>query len=77
MRDISHCWRIGDFYFVDAAEPEEGVRKLLAIVRERIPKRFGLIAGGSQTHFRQSPRRLRLWWMAIINSWSFCRGAAR
>jgi exodeoxyribonuclease V alpha subunit len=34
----------GDFYFVDAADPEEGVRKLLAIVRERIPKRFGLDA---------------------------------
>jgi exodeoxyribonuclease V alpha subunit len=31
----------GDFYFVDAADPEEGVRKLLAIVRERIPQRFG------------------------------------
>jgi exodeoxyribonuclease V alpha subunit len=31
----------GDFYFVDAADPEEGVRKLVAIVRERIPKRFG------------------------------------
>src|SRR6202011_4598571 len=33
---------IGDFYFADAAEAEEGVRKLLAIVRERIPSRFGL-----------------------------------
>jgi exodeoxyribonuclease V alpha subunit len=32
----------GDFYFVDAVGPEEGVRKLLAIVQERIPKRFGL-----------------------------------
>jgi len=32
----------GDFYFVDAADPEDGVRKLLAIVQERIPKRFGL-----------------------------------
>jgi exodeoxyribonuclease V alpha subunit len=32
----------GDFYFVDAGDPEEGVRKLLAIVRERIPKRWGL-----------------------------------
>jgi ATP-dependent RecD-like DNA helicase SH3 domain/UvrD-like helicase C-terminal domain len=32
----------GDFYFVDAADPDEGVRKLLAIVQERIPKRFGL-----------------------------------
>ena len=31
----------GDFYFVDAADPEEGVRKLLTIVRERIPQRFG------------------------------------
>ena len=32
----------GDFHFVDAAEPEDGVRKLLAIVRDRIPKRFRL-----------------------------------
>jgi exodeoxyribonuclease V alpha subunit len=32
----------GDFYFVDSADPEEGVRKLVAIVQERIPKRFGL-----------------------------------
>src|ERR1700757_1949497 len=32
----------GDFYFVDAVDAEEGVRKLLAIVQERIPKRFGL-----------------------------------
>jgi len=31
----------GDFYFVDAADPEEAVRKVLTIVRERIPKRFG------------------------------------
>jgi exodeoxyribonuclease V alpha subunit len=31
-----------DFYFVDAADPDEGVRKVLAIVSERIPKRFGL-----------------------------------
>jgi exodeoxyribonuclease V alpha subunit len=34
--------KAGDFYFTDAADAEEGVRKLLAIVRERIPKRFGL-----------------------------------
>src|SRR5271169_5490417 len=32
----------GDFYFVDMADPEEGARKVLAVVRERIPKRFGL-----------------------------------
>ena len=31
----------GDFYFVDAEDAEEGVRKVLAIVQERIPKRFG------------------------------------
>jgi exodeoxyribonuclease V alpha subunit len=32
----------GDFFFVDAEDADEAVRKLLAIVRERIPKRFGL-----------------------------------
>jgi exodeoxyribonuclease V alpha subunit len=31
----------GDFFFVDAADANESVRKLLAIVQERIPKRFG------------------------------------
>lgn len=31
-----------DFYYVDAADAEEAVRKLLAIVQDRIPKRFGL-----------------------------------
>jgi exodeoxyribonuclease V alpha subunit len=31
-----------DFYFVEAAEPEDGVRKLIEVVRNRIPKRFGL-----------------------------------
>ncbi|MGI4944709.1 MAG: SF1B family DNA helicase RecD2 [Janthinobacterium lividum] len=31
-----------DFFFVDAAEPEDAVRRLLAVVRERIPARFGL-----------------------------------
>ena len=30
-----------DFYFVDAAGPEEGVEKLLTVVRERIPRRLG------------------------------------
>ncbi len=32
----------GDFYFVEAADAEDGVRKILALVRDRIPKRFGL-----------------------------------
>jgi len=31
-----------DFFFVDAADAEEGVQKLLALVQERIPKRFRL-----------------------------------
>jgi exodeoxyribonuclease V alpha subunit len=31
-----------DFFFIDAADPEEGVRKLLAVVGDRIPSRFGL-----------------------------------
>ncbi|MFT9324882.1 MAG: ATP-dependent RecD-like DNA helicase, partial [Acetobacter sp.] len=31
-----------DFYFVEAAEPEVGLRKLLAVVKDRIPARFGL-----------------------------------
>jgi exodeoxyribonuclease V alpha subunit len=31
-----------DFYFVDAAEPEEAMRKLLSVVCGRIPARFGL-----------------------------------
>ncbi|AQS89056.1 recombinase RecD [Neoasaia chiangmaiensis] len=31
-----------DFYFVEAADPEIGLRKLLALVKDRIPARFGL-----------------------------------
>jgi exodeoxyribonuclease V alpha subunit len=30
------------FFFVEADDPEAGVRKLLSVVRERIPARFGL-----------------------------------
>jgi exodeoxyribonuclease V alpha subunit len=32
----------GDFYFVDAADAEEGIRKLMVIMQDRIPKRFAL-----------------------------------
>jgi exodeoxyribonuclease V alpha subunit len=32
----------GDFFFVEAADAEDGVRKILALVKDRIPKRFGL-----------------------------------
>jgi exodeoxyribonuclease V alpha subunit len=31
-----------DFYFIDAAEPEDGVAKIVAVVRDRMPKAFGL-----------------------------------
>ena len=31
-----------DFYFVEAAEPEDATRKLLAVVRDRVPARFRL-----------------------------------
>jgi exodeoxyribonuclease V alpha subunit len=31
-----------DFYFVEISDPEEGVSKLIEMVRERIPRRFGL-----------------------------------
>jgi exodeoxyribonuclease V alpha subunit len=31
-----------DFFFVDAPDPEAGVEKVLALVGERIPRRFGL-----------------------------------
>ena len=31
-----------DFCFVEAKDPEEGAEKVVEIVRERIPRRFGL-----------------------------------
>ena len=41
MPDLARA-KSGDFYFVGAADPEDGVGKVLAVVQERIPKRFGL-----------------------------------
>jgi exodeoxyribonuclease V alpha subunit len=41
MPDLAPVER-GDFYFVDAADAEKGFRKVLAIVHDRIPQRFGL-----------------------------------
>ena len=40
MPDLTRA-ESSDFYFVDGADPEDCVRKLLAVVCERIPKRFG------------------------------------
>src|SRR3974377_1219109 len=31
-----------DYYFIEAGEPEQAVAIILELVRERIPKRFGL-----------------------------------
>jgi exodeoxyribonuclease V alpha subunit len=31
-----------DFYFIDAADPEDGIRKVIEVVSKRIPHRFGL-----------------------------------
>jgi exodeoxyribonuclease V alpha subunit len=33
---------ITDFYFIEAAEPEDALSKILALVKTRIPRRFGL-----------------------------------
>ena len=40
MPDLARA-ESGDFHFVDATDPEDGARKVLTVVRERIPKRFG------------------------------------
>src|SRR4051812_42625892 len=42
MPEPSKAGEPSDFYVVEIAEPEEGVAKLIEIVRERIPRRFGL-----------------------------------
>ena len=33
---------VSDFYFVDCRDPEDGAAKVVEIVRDRIPRRFGL-----------------------------------
>ena len=35
---------MSDFYFIDAEEPEDGIGKIITVVRDRIPKAFGLDA---------------------------------
>jgi len=42
MPELEQTGARSDFYFVDAADPEDGVQKLLTIVHERIPKAFSL-----------------------------------
>jgi len=43
MPELDHTGPPSDFYFVDAAKPEDGLQKLLTInIRDWIPKAFGL-----------------------------------
>jgi exodeoxyribonuclease V alpha subunit len=42
MPELTHDKALSDFYFIEAAEPEDGVAKIITVVRDRIPKAFGL-----------------------------------
>ena len=42
MPELTNDKALSDFYFIDAAQPEEGIDKIIALVRDRIPKAFGL-----------------------------------
>ena len=42
MPELSNDGALSDFYFIDAEAPEDAVGKIIAVVRDRIPKAFGL-----------------------------------
>jgi exodeoxyribonuclease V alpha subunit len=42
MPELAHDKALSDFYFIEATEPDDGVAKVIAVVRDRIPKAFGL-----------------------------------
>jgi exodeoxyribonuclease V alpha subunit len=44
MPELTNRGALSDFYFIDAKEPEDGIVKIVAVVRDRIPKAFGLDA---------------------------------
>jgi exodeoxyribonuclease V alpha subunit len=44
MPELSNDRALSDFYFIDASQPEEGIDKIIALVRDRIPRAFGLDA---------------------------------
>jgi exodeoxyribonuclease V alpha subunit len=44
MPELSNDRTLSDFYFLDAEAPEDAVAKIVAAVRDRIPKAFGLDA---------------------------------
>ncbi|MFN3855557.1 MAG: ATP-dependent RecD-like DNA helicase [Phreatobacter sp.] len=42
MPDLPAAGEASDFYWVESASPEDGLAKIIEIVKERIPRRFGL-----------------------------------
>jgi exodeoxyribonuclease V alpha subunit len=42
MPELEHAGGDSDFYFIEAADPEEAATKVVKVVAERIPARFGL-----------------------------------
>jgi exodeoxyribonuclease V alpha subunit len=44
MPELTNDRALSDFYFIDAEQPEDGIVKIIAVVRDRIPKAFGLNA---------------------------------
>ena len=42
MPEVPKAGEESDFYFVEIAEPEEGVPKIIEMIKDRIPRRFGL-----------------------------------
>jgi exodeoxyribonuclease V alpha subunit len=42
MPELASDQALSDFYFIDAETPDDGIAKLITVVRDRIPKAFGL-----------------------------------
>jgi exodeoxyribonuclease V alpha subunit len=40
--ELSHDRPLSDFYFIEAQAAEDGVSKIISLVRDRIPNAFGL-----------------------------------
>ena len=44
MPELSSGRALSDFYFIHAEAPKDAVARMIAVVRDRIPKAFGLDA---------------------------------
>ena len=42
MPEVPKAGEESDFYFVEIDDPEEGVPKIIQMIKERMPRRFGL-----------------------------------